>query len=113
MGYFGNWSSQEDMAKDFSNDYGEPLYKAMLADVIFAAYEAGGYEGEALVLFRDGAKLYEVNASHCSCYGLEGQWKPEEIEPEVLLERIRRSDYGVAHSFRAEIEQALEPNRHS
>jgi len=108
MPYFGNWSSQEDMAKDFSNDYGQPLHVAMVADVVFAAYDIDGYEGDALVVYRDGTSLYEVHGSHCSCYGLEGQWEPEAVERDALLKRIEAAgDYGVAARFKEEIKQAL------
>lgn len=106
--YHGAWSSKEEMAKDFSNAYDEPLHEAMIADVIVAAYEAGGYEGDAFVLFRKDGKLYEVNGSHCSCYGLEGMWEPEEVEPEVLLERLERAgSYGVMAAFKEQIKAAL------
>jgi len=30
---------------------------------------------------------YDVDASHCSCYGFEGQWMPEEVTKEELLRR--------------------------
>ena len=107
--YHGQWSSKEEMATDFSHAYGEPLHVAMIADVVFAAYEAEGYEGEAIVRFRDGGKLFEVHGTHCSCYGLEGQWEPEEVEPEVLLQRIERSGaYGVEASFKEQIKAAVQ-----
>jgi hypothetical protein len=47
-------------------------------DVLFAAYGRQSYDGYAFVLFQRDGRLYEVHASHCSCMGLEGQWKPEE-----------------------------------
>lgn len=108
--YLGEWSSQEDMAKDFSNAYGEPLHAAMVVDVVLAAYWTGSYEGDALVIFRKDGKLYEVHGSHCSCYGLEGQWEPEAVEPEVLLARIERAGdyaYGAEGEFKDEIRKAL------
>jgi hypothetical protein len=53
-------------------------------EILAACYNIGGYEGDAYVLFRQNGKLFEVFASHCSCYGLEGQWSPEE----TTLEKI-------------------------
>jgi hypothetical protein len=44
--------------------------------LLAAVYECADYEGSAFVLFERDGKLYEVNGSHCSCYGLEGQWEP-------------------------------------
>src|ERR1700749_2422882 len=106
--YVGAWSSKEEMAKEFSNDYKEPLDKAIEADVLFPAYYTGIYEGEALVLFRERGKLFEVHASHCSCFGLEGQWEPEEIDPDQLLARIERaSRYGIESAHKDEIKSAL------
>lgn len=49
-------------------------------EVLWADYEAEGYEGSALVIYRQGNKVFEVSGSHCSCYGLEGQWEPEEYD---------------------------------
>lgn len=106
--YLGQWSNKEDMAKDFSDAYGEPLHAAMLADVVVAAYDIDGYEGEAIVIFRQDGKLFEVHGSHCSCYGLEGQWEPEAVEPEVLLGRIERAgSYGVEAAFKDQLKGAL------
>ncbi len=45
-----------------------------------------GYDGDAFVLLRrdaDGA-LLRVDGAHCSCYGLEGQWEPEETTVAAL-----------------------------
>ena len=38
-------------------------------EVLLASYVEGSDCGDAFVLFRKDEKLYEVNASHCSCYG--------------------------------------------
>lgn len=61
--------------------------------ILFAAYDRE-YEGQALVVFRRNRKLYEVNGSHCSCYGLEGQWEPEQTSAEALLHRIEKGSLG-------------------
>lgn len=54
---------------------------------IYAYYNQECYEGSAFVLFTREGKLYEVNGSHCSCYGLEDQWSPEETSVEALNKR--------------------------
>lgn len=51
------------------------------------AYYWCDYDGSAFVLFARKGKLYEVNGSHCSCYGLEDQWSPEETSVEALRKR--------------------------
>jgi hypothetical protein len=40
------------------------------------------------VLFQRDGKLYEVSAGHCSCYGLEGRWEPDEVTWDQLAMRF-------------------------
>jgi hypothetical protein len=63
------------------------------AEILLAWYGDGCYSGDSVVVFRRNGKLYEVNGSHCSCHGLEGQWQPEETSPQALL---KRKSYGSA-----------------
>ena len=63
---------------------------------ILIAYESVGSWGcdsSAFFLFRDktSGKLYELHASHCSCYGFEGQYEPEETTLAALKNRIESS----------------------
>ncbi|WP_449600335.1 hypothetical protein [Paenibacillus sp. Marseille-Q9583] len=95
-----DWGSVEDMYEDFEEDWGDsprhPITDKEDIEVILASYTNENYEGEAFVLFRrksDG-KLYEVNGSHCSCYGLEGQWNPEETTVEALEHRLVNGTLG-------------------
>jgi hypothetical protein len=59
-----------------------------LKDVeILIAYESVGDYGcdsSSWFLFRKGGKLYENHGNHCSCYGFEDQWHPEETTVEYL-----------------------------
>lgn len=82
--YFGNWSSYEEMEKDWSGSTGDTFPNDK--EVLFASYDTPPYEGRALVLFRRDRKLYEVSDSHCSCNGLE--WgTPGEVTWESLSMR--------------------------
>lgn len=81
--YRGNWSNVDDMVRDFQISKDE--VKGI--KVLLAWYEYEDYSGSAFVLFRKDRKLYEVNGGHCSCYGLEGQWEPEETSVEAILKR--------------------------
>lgn len=65
-------------------------------EVLLASYTYRDYEGEAFVLFRKDGQLFEVNGGHCSCYGLEGQWKPEETTIEALEHRVKEGNLGGA-----------------
>jgi len=45
---------------------------------LFFYYDIEFYDGYAIILFKKDGKLYEVLATHCSCFGLERQWSPDE-----------------------------------
>lgn len=46
--------------------------------IFYARYEQHSYEGSAVVFAVRDARVFEVHGSHCSCYGLEGQWAEDE-----------------------------------
>lgn len=113
--FFGSWSDLEGMIEGWCNYWWVNKDKGAVdperaeiakdlegAEVLFAAYGGRGYEGSAFVLYRKDGKLYEVNGSHCSCNGLEGQWSPEETNLESLKLRQNHSpnDYrmGIINS---------------
>jgi hypothetical protein len=81
-GEFENW---DDVMSSFDVDK-KDRFKPEI--VYKACYDRDGYEGSATVAYRKNKKYYLVKASHCSCYGLEGQWDPEEIETKQLLMRF-------------------------
>ena len=95
--YYGCWDNKQEMC----NDFGIKLDVVENAEILLAYYDQEDYEGYAFVLFQHAGKLYEVNGSHCSCYGLSEsnynggsntQWEPEETSIEAL--RLRRcGDY--------------------
>jgi len=62
--------------------------------ILFAVYIYENYYGRAFVLFEIDGKLYEVNGEHCSCYGLEGQWEPEETTIEDIKYRLTEGELG-------------------
>ena len=64
-------------------------------NILFASYECGSYDGDAFVLFEREGKLYEVNASHCSCYGLEGQFEPGVTTLDALRYRLTKGTLGI------------------
>jgi hypothetical protein len=48
----------------------EPTY-------VWAEYDTGNWEGWSTVITSDDGDTFVVaEGSHCSCYGLEGQWDP-------------------------------------
>jgi hypothetical protein len=73
MIYHGEWTSREDMLTEVEWPRDEIPSDS---DIAYAAYDVDGYEGWALLIFRRGSELFEVNDSHCSCHGLDN-WVPE------------------------------------
>lgn len=80
-------------------------------NVLIAYYTYANYSGSAWVLFEQDGKLYEVNGSHCSCYGLEGQWCPEETDLETIKFRINEGELGKSdwneYNYQKEIKEFL------
>jgi len=95
---FGDW---KDVQYEFDMNDPEP------ANVIFASYEGGNYDGWATVCWiTDDGKIGYASGSHCSCHGLEGQWDPEFYTKEMFHEMVMRGR-GVLYAYRKEIREAL------
>lgn len=90
----------------FLNDWAESKIEGLISDfeltneldgvnVLFASYSYANYSGDAWVLFEKGGNLFEVNGSHCSCYGLEGQWDFEPVVLDELVTRLSKGYFGT------------------
>ena len=124
MRLLNNWEggTANDVFRDFdgerwkwSHDDATPLEEKPNfkdAEILLASYGTPSYEGYAFVLFRRDGKLWEVNGSHCSCYGLEGQWEPEEVSVEALRHRLDKGELGKGdwdkNPFADELRQVLD-----
>lgn len=104
--YFGDWADWDSMEKGWRGtqwgwEVNAPMVEGMATDqeVLFAGYQSQDYQGSALVLFSRDGKLYEVHGSHCSCYGLEGQWSPEETTWEAIAMRPEFAQPGDSGSY--------------
>lgn len=86
--YLERWSDKQDVANDFSVELGKDIH------ILVACYTYEDYSGNAFVLFEKDNKLFEVNGSHCSCNGLEGQWEPEEVSHAELKHRVKEGNLG-------------------
>lgn len=82
------WSCWADVVGSFGCNEPEP------EQVIFAEYIDTCYSGSAVVVYRNGDKVYEVTGSHCSCYGLEGQWDPDEYDIDIYRSALGRRSGG-------------------
>lgn len=87
--YLNDFSSVHDVVSNYEISYEE----LNGVNIILADYAQEGYEGSSFVLFEQAGKLYEVNGSHCSCFGLEGQWEPQEVLLEELIKRVETNTY--------------------
>lgn len=102
--FLHDWSCAEDVFLDFENakyafdkDKQAALDKHKDDHILFASYTSDGYSGSAFVLFENNGTLYEVNGSHCSCYGLEGQWEREEVSLKELEHRLTKGTFGIGY----------------
>lgn len=86
---FEDWN---DVIKCFAVKDSSNYYNAV---PLFACYNTEDYEGTALVIFIHCGKFWLVSGSHCSCYGLENQWEPEETPLEVLMHFATKGDYSL------------------
>lgn len=76
-----NFDSVDSLAREFNEHV--DTFKEL--NLLFAFYEYEDYSGDAYVLYEKDGKLFEVSGGHCSCYGLEDQWSPDETTKEALL----------------------------
>ena len=60
---------------------------------LFAVYANEGYDGSAFVLYIENNKLFSVYGGHCSCFGLEDQWEPEEIDWSIAVQFLEQTWY--------------------
>lgn len=80
--FLDDWTSIDDLVSDFEDESVRDY------EIIVALYwDPWGCSGDSYVLARKGGFLYENEASHCSCRGLEGSWEPQEVTTEYLRQR--------------------------
>jgi hypothetical protein len=100
--YSGSWASKADVERGFEVTLDKSVH------ILVASYQQGDYDGSAYVLFKQKRKLYEVHGSHCSCYGLEGQWEPEEVTLASIRHRVREGNLGHYMDDSSEVLKMLE-----
>ena len=80
--YFGGFDSWDSVCKNFVIEMPEP-------QLVFASYGIDCYAGNANVIYGDDPDhLFHVDGSHCSCFGLEGQWEPARFDPRLEKKAI-------------------------
>lgn len=114
--YLHCFVERNSVISEFEGTYGREPKENEIANyegvnILFASYGQDNYSGEAFVLYEKEGRLFEVNASHCSCYGLENQWEPMETDTKslkFLLEngRLGHDDYS-GNEFAEELKAFL------
>lgn len=89
--FLNDW--KEDGINGLITDF--EISKLPVPNVLFGSYSYENYSGDAWVLVEENGKLFEVNGSHCSCYGLEQQWEKEEVCLPELEQRIVKGTFGT------------------
>ena len=119
MATYDGFTDWNDVAASFAGERWGSSLKAEDAvelipepeEVLVAVNHQEDYEGDAWVVFRNGGKYYTVEGSHCSCYGFEGQWSPEEYpDAASLLAALSKGDwtYGAKKDHIEEVKRLLE-----
>lgn len=98
--YYRGFEDKTDICREFE-------ISGFEGHVLWATYDQECYEGSAEVIYLNDGKLYQVSGSHCSCFGLENQWKPEETTVATLLHMIREGRGSVMNGD-TKLEHALE-----
>jgi hypothetical protein len=78
------------IATDYEYDRNElDKYKFIIA---YESVGSWGCDSSSFFLFKEkkSGTLFEVHGSHCSCYGFEGQFEPEETSLVALKDRAEK-----------------------
>lgn len=94
MSEYNAFLNNFDCQRDVESSYGLEEGALDGCQFIIADYTYENYSGSSFVLFMQNGTLYENHGSHCSCYGLEGQWGPEETSVAELEGRLDRGGLG-------------------
>lgn len=97
--------SEEDVIAHIAETYYVDVNLVNKFTILIAQSGEGDYEGWSYFLLRDKetGKLYENHASHCSCYGFEGQFEPQETTLTYLKSNYFKN-IGVNEEIKAFIE---------
>lgn len=109
--FLGDFSDVKDIERKFKLQEGFIGEGHMEFRVLLACYGGEDYKGRAFILMKGvNSKLWEVNAYHCSCYELEGQWLPEQTSIAALRFRMENGSLGKMGGldFTAELKEVLD-----
>ena len=95
--------TQSQVAEHISREYEIPLSEVNKYKILVAYESVGswGCDSSSWFLLQDrkSSELYETHGGHCSCYGFEGQFEPEETNLAYLnSDRFYFSTGGYDHT---------------
>lgn len=105
-----DWTEDTTSLQQLMDDFAIKEEDLEGVNILVASYTYECYSGSAFVIFEKDGKLYEVNGGHCSCYGLEHQWQPEETSVDELIHRLTEGTFGKKEYWDADIEEYLYQN---
>ena len=78
--------TEAQVKQHISEEYSEDIKNLENVEILIAYESVGdwGCDSSSFFLIRIDGVLYENHGSHCSCYGFEGQWSPEETKLQYL-----------------------------
>jgi len=83
------WDDREAMIRDFVIVDEADVTVIRKARAVVGEYVREDYEGSAHVLvLTENGKLLENYGSHCSCFGLEDQWKPNKVSVKYTQKQL-------------------------
>lgn len=88
--YLNDFKDKADMIREFN----AKTEQFTNIEILFANYIYEDYTGQACVIFKKDDKLFELSASHCSCYGLEDQWEDDNIKELSYDEVVKKINAG-------------------
>lgn len=85
----GAWGQYQEYSWDHDSEYPQKPDNLV---IIFDFYNYEDYSGYGHLIGYDKIEkqFFEVHGSHCSCYGLEGQWEPEYTTIEEMIGYIQK-----------------------
>jgi len=87
--------TEADVKNHLLVDYEAPAEEVDKYDILIAYESVGDYGCDSSSFFllrnRETGELYENHGSHCSCYGFEEQFEPEE----TTLEYLQSEHFGL------------------
>lgn len=97
LGIFDGMTKQKEIIDKIVSEFEANSSTVKKYKYLIAYVDYGSYEGTGWILMRDKetGKLYENHSGHCSCYGNEDQFEPEETTIQYLQsDKFSCYDYG-------------------